>query len=46
MDYNIINYIGDLEYVRYSLRNAYYKQICEVKKWYLNFFMVHHGTGR
>ena len=27
MDYNIINYSGDLEYVRYSLRNVYYKQI-------------------
>lgn len=27
MDYNIINYNGNLEYVRYTLRNAYYKQI-------------------
>ena len=29
MDYNIINYTDDLEYVRYSLRNVYYKQIGE-----------------
>ena len=27
MDYDIINYTDDLEYVRYSLRNVYYKHI-------------------
>ena len=27
MDYDIINYIDDLQYVRYSLRNVYHKQI-------------------
>ena len=36
MDYNIINYTDDLEYVRYSLRNVYYKQILT---YYLDYYL-------